>query len=108
MDLINSDYQLGFPVTPREGPFSARIRLYHQSSHLGDEFLLNNPQVTRVNYSFEEADAVGSFEYRWLRLYAGGGYLLHREPQIKRAKVQWGMELRGSKGLEFSMGTRYS
>src|SRR3982751_4703391 len=36
-----------------------------------DEFLLNNPQVARVNYSFEEADVVGSFEYRWLRLYAG-------------------------------------
>lgn len=104
MDLINSDYQLGFPVTLREGPFSARLRLYHQSSHLGDEFLLNNPQVARVNYSFEEADIVGSFEYRWLRLYAGGGYLLHREPEIKRAKAQWGVELRGSKGLEFIFG----
>ena len=103
-DLINSDFQFGFPVTWREGPFSARVRLYHQSSHLGDEFLLNNPQVPRVNYSFEEADAVGSFEYRWVRFYGGGGYILHREPEIKRGKVQWGVELRGSKGLEFIFG----
>lgn len=103
-DLINSDFQFGFPVTWQEGPFSARVRLYHQSSHLGDEFLLNNPQVPRVNYSFEEADAVGSFEYRWVRFYGGGGYILHREPEIKRGKVQWGVELRGSKGLEFIFG----
>ncbi len=103
-DLINSDFQLGFPLTWREGPFSARARLYHQSSHLGDEFLLNNPQVQRINYSFEEADAVGSFEYRWVRLYGGGGYILHREPDIKRGKAQWGVELRGSRGLEFISG----
>ena len=103
-DLINSDFQVGFPLTWREGPFSARVRLYHQSSHLGDEFLLNNPQVPRINYSFEEADAVGSFEYRWVRLYGGGGYILHGEPEIKRGKVQWGVELRGSRGLEFIYG----
>lgn len=103
-DLINSDFQLGFPVTWREGPFSVRARLYHQSSHLGDEFLLNNPQVPRVNYSFEEADAVGSLEYRWVRIYGGGGYILHREPEIKRGKAQWGVELRGSRGLEFISG----
>jgi hypothetical protein len=103
-DLINSDFQLGFPVTWREGPFSVRVRLYHQSSHLGDEFLLNNPQVQRVNYSFEEADAVGSFEYRGVRFYGGGGYILHREPEIKRGKAQWGVELRGSNGLGFIFG----
>ena len=103
-DLINADYQLGFPVTLRQGPFSARVRVYHQSSHLGDEFILNNPQVQRLNYSFEEADGVGSFEYRWLRLYGGGGYILHREPEIKRGKVQWGLELRGSRGIEFIYG----
>jgi Protein of unknown function (DUF1207) len=103
-DLINSDFQFGFPVTWQEGPFSARVRLYHQSSHLGDEFLLNNPQVPRINYSFEEADAVGSFEYRWIRVYAGGGYILHQEPETKRGKAQWGVELRGSRGLEFISG----
>jgi hypothetical protein len=103
-DLINSDFQLGVPLTWREGSFSIRARLYHQSSHLGDEFLLNNPQVPRVNYSFEEADAVGSFEYRWVRIYGGGGYILHREPEIKRGKTQWGVEFRGSRGLSFISG----
>ena len=36
----------------------------------------------RVNYSYEEAEAILSLDAPggWGRLYAGGGYLLHREP----------------------------
>lgn len=93
-DLINADYVLGFPVTWRQGPFSARVRLYHQSSHLGDEFLLNNPGVQRVNLSFEELESIFSVDLPWIRLYGGGGYLVHREPALERGKVQWGGEIR--------------
>ncbi len=41
-DLINADYQIGFPITFSWRRFSARIRPYHQSSHIGDEYLLHN------------------------------------------------------------------
>jgi hypothetical protein len=96
-DLINADYVIGIPVSWRQGPWSTRARLYHQSSHVGDEFLLGNPGFNRVNLSFEEAEALVSYDYRWARVYAGGGYLIHREPStLDRAKVQWGGELRGS------------
>src|SRR5262245_35337652 len=37
-DLINADYIIELPLTFRRGGFSARARIYHQSSHLGDEF----------------------------------------------------------------------
>ena len=40
MDLINADYIIGFPLSYRNGSWSARARLFHQSSHLGDDFLL--------------------------------------------------------------------
>src|SRR6185436_21081639 len=36
-DLINADYIIGLPLTFRRSGFSARARLYHQSSHFGDE-----------------------------------------------------------------------
>ncbi len=94
-DLVNSDFVIGLPVTLRRGLVSARLRLYHQSSHLGDEFLLGNPGFNRVNLSFEELEGLVSVERRWGRLYAGGGYLVHREPALDRGKVQWGLELRG-------------
>jgi len=97
-DLINTDFVVGIPVSWRSGLFSMRVRLYHQSTHLGDEFVLHNPGVGRVNYSYEQAEANLSLDAPggWGRLYAGGGYLLHREPaNLDRLKVQAGVELRG-------------
>ena len=97
-DLINADYVVGIPLSWRSGLFSTRVRLYHQSTHLGDEFVLHNPGVGRVNYSYEEAEGILSLDAPggWGRLYAGGGYLLHREPaNLDRLKVQAGVELRG-------------
>jgi hypothetical protein len=50
-DLINTDYVVGIPLSWRSSLFSTRVRLYHQSTHLGDEFVPHNPGVNRVNYS---------------------------------------------------------
>src|SRR5882672_7747670 len=35
-DLLNTDYIVGIPVTYRHGTLATRLRLFHQSSHLGD------------------------------------------------------------------------
>ena len=104
-DLINSDFLLGFPLTWRSGILSGRVRAFHQSSHLGDEFILNRPGFQRINLSFEEIDTLLSVDLRRLRLYGGGGYIVHREPELKRGKAQWGLELRSSKGVAFITGT---
>lgn len=95
-DLINADYILGLPITYRRGPLSARLRLYHQSSHLGDEFLLNaNPN--RVNLSYEAIDALVSYDWGNWRGYGGGEYLIHREPaSLRPASLHAGMEYRGT------------
>ena len=46
-------------------------RLYHQSSHLGDEFLIEN-RVERVNLSYEAVDVRLSYEVTdWLRCTGG-------------------------------------
>lgn len=98
IDLINADYLVGLISSYRHGRFSGFVRLHHQSSHLGDEFILNNPGVTRINLSFEELDAKLSYEFAsWLRVYGGGGVLVHRYPAIGRGTSQWGVELTSSR-----------
>jgi hypothetical protein len=97
-DLINADYVIGIPISFRSGLFSGRFRLFHQSSHLGDEFLLNNPGVDRVNLGFEVVEAILSLDAPggWGRVYAGGAYAIHVEPSnIDPSSVHWGFELRG-------------
>ncbi len=99
IDLVNADYRVGLLSSYRNGRLSAFFRVQHQSSHLGDEFLLTNPQVTRVNLSYEELDVKVSYEvFTWLRLYGGGGFIVHRQPDtLGRGTTQWGVELTGTR-----------
>jgi len=94
-DLINADYWVGLPISYRKGAFSSLLRVFHQSSHLGDEYLLRN-QVERDNISYESVDLKLSYDFtKWLRIYAGGGYLFHRVPSdLDPWSVQYGLELK--------------
>lgn len=79
-DLMNADYVIGLPVTARRGALSARVRIYHQSSHLGDEFLLReHPQ--RENLSFESIELLFAGRTGDFRVYGGGEYLVRRTPE---------------------------
>jgi len=91
-DLINADYWIGLPVSYRRGPWSYVARLYHQSSHLGDEFILGNPGLHRVNLSYEDLELLASYEWERVRLYGGGGHILHSEPDLAPWHVRGGAE----------------
>jgi len=104
--LINVDFNVGVPVTWRHGNWSARLRFYHQSSHIGDEFLGANPGFQSIGFQFDEVDMIVSYDVqRWLRLYGGGAVMINRQPvTIDRNTVQWGFEARASTPLGRSHG----
>lgn len=81
-DLINTDFWVAFPsVGYRLGKFSGLARLFHQSSHLGDEYLLRDYVHGRRNVSYEGVEMLFSYDLPGsLRIYGGGGSLLNRSP----------------------------
>jgi hypothetical protein len=93
-DLVNTDFFAALQATYRMNDLSTMFRIFHQSSHLGDEFLLRN-RIDRVNLSFEGVDLKLSYElFDWLRLYGGGAYLFDLDPPgIKPWATQAGIEL---------------
>ncbi len=97
-DLVNSDFIASIYSSIRAKQFSAFGRIYHQSSHLGDEFLLRKAgsAFERVNLSYEGVDLRLSYEFPYgVRLYGGGGGLFHKEPSaLKVWMVQYGAEFR--------------
>ena len=100
IDLINADYLVGFPLTYRRASTTARLRLYHQSSHLGDEYLLRDAEIQRENLSFESLELLLSQEIGALRAYAGGEALFRRDPDtVERMLGHAGVELHTGTGV---------
>jgi hypothetical protein len=95
-DLINADYRVAIPLTYARSYYALMARIFHQSSHLGDEFLLREP-VDRVNLSYEGLDLLLSVDLPYsFRIYGGGGYLFRAEPDsLDRGSVQTGLEFAG-------------
>jgi hypothetical protein len=94
-DLVNADYMVGLPLTYRRGDLTVQARVYHQSSHLGDEFLLGT-KVDRVNLNYEAVSLLTSYDVgKAVRVYGGFGYLFRRDPpDLEPWSTQLGLELR--------------
>jgi hypothetical protein len=109
-DLTNTDYIVGLPVSYRKGNWSGRVRLFHQSSHLGDEFILNENINQRLDISFEALDVLVSHDWEQLRLYGGGGYLVRTTENLDRGLLQGGGEWRINNvigELDLSLGANF-
>jgi hypothetical protein len=102
--LVDNDYVIGFPFTFRKGPVSYRINLYHQSSHVGDEYLLHS-NITRIEFSYEALNFIRSYEWTKWRLYYGGEVIVQVEPSnYKPITIQSGLEYHGTD--KFLLGGR--
>ena len=93
-DLVNADYLVAIPLSFKKNNFSAIARIFHQSSHLGDEFLLRESTGERINFTYEGVDTILSYDFPLgIRLYGGGGYLFDRIPDdLKPWIAQGGVE----------------
>ncbi len=103
-ELVNTDFLVGIPLTYAFDQWSFRLRIYHISSHLGDEFLCNHRKEVdrRKNPSMEAIDFFSSYQFSsGLRGYFGPGVVFHsdRSFHIKPLYIEYGVELRilGSK-----------
>ena len=95
--LINADYYVGFPITYAFGRWQFRLRGYHVSTHLGDEFILGQSYIDRRNPSAEFIDFFVSNDFTdEIRYYAGIGVIVHQDETFKTGRVfaEVGAELR--------------
>ena len=94
-DLWNTDYLVGVPLSVRWGAVGLRARLYHRSSHLGDEFLVR-PQVITVGprreLSFEAIELLATWRLGNWRFHGGGSRTIGRAIRIGQNMAQLGAE----------------
>lgn len=97
--LVNADYQIGARLAWQRQHWSGRIRLYHQSSHLGDDYLVYRA-VRYAEFSYESIEAIAAFRNGHWRLYGGGEYLWNRFPKdLEPLLLRAGYERYGNERL---------
>jgi hypothetical protein len=85
--LMDADYYVGVPIVYACDNWAFRLRGYHISTHLGDEFLLNHPGFDRRNPSAEYIDLFGHYYFGDLvRVYAGIGFIMHQDHSFPMKK----------------------
>lgn len=98
--LVNADYRLGLPLIWRSGTYSTRLRLYHQSSHLGDELILNGAAPPRIDLSMEIVDGILAWERGGWRGYGGASYVVRRDQGHRgRTGLQAGIDYAGTRAV---------
>ena len=77
-DVTATDYRFGVPLSYGTQTYQVKFAYYHLSSHLGDEFLLDNPGFPRLNYVRDVLVTGLSWtpDSYW-RYYAEAGYGVH-------------------------------
>jgi hypothetical protein len=90
--IMNNDYKISIIYNVRRGATTWRFRVYHLSSHLGDDYIYRNkitaPTPNSVNY--ELLDATYSRTVSNWRLYGGLGVVLRKSEERKPLSAQLG------------------
>lgn len=90
------DFFLNIPLEIGRGPYSSRTTLFHESAHLGDDYIRRTGDQG-FRYSIEGLSHIASYEpHPRIRLYGGGTVLLHQIPTGQTGVLQTGFELRSS------------
>lgn len=90
--IMNTDYKISIIYNVCRGENNYRFRVYHISSHLGDDYIYRNritaPSPNSVNY--EQLDATYSRMVNNWRLYGGLGVVLRKSEERKLLSAQFG------------------
>ncbi len=102
-DLVNTDYFIAFPFIYQSNDSSYRLRLSHQSSHLGDDLLLDNPEQEHIDHTFEDLEFTVAHQWDSVRLYGSGGFVVHSKDDIHQLHFQGGAEYRKPLGANLQL-----
>jgi hypothetical protein len=92
-DLDAVDYRFGIPLTMRRGSWQGKFGYYHLSSHMGDELMVRDHSLYRINYVRETMIlGVGYFLNPNIRLYSEAAWAFYTDGGAKPWEFQFGLE----------------
>jgi hypothetical protein len=105
--LMNSDFKVSLDYSVSVRNYTARFRIFHLSSHLGDDFVQRHSEmlVNDKSANFEQADLTWLINRNNGYFYAGAGVIYTKYVFRKRFSAQMGGLLESSRprALNFFM-----
>ncbi len=93
--ILSTDYLVGLPLVLRVKSWRIRLRLYHLSSHMGEDYIFNNriTEKEKTNNLYEQVDATVLYLYKNFSFYLGAGAVFrairHRKPLVFTGGVDY-------------------
>jgi len=91
--LISNDWVVGFNGTAALGPWSLTLELFHESSHLGDEYE-DRFHASRLDWTREVAAGWVSYSTGAWRITGSASYTLIDELGLERPGASFGVDYR--------------
>ena len=91
--LISNDWVVGLNSTAAFGAWAVTLELYHESSHLGDEYE-DRFEAKRLDWTREVVVGWGSYTSGAWRLTGSASYAIRDELQLKRPGGSLGLDFR--------------
>jgi hypothetical protein len=92
--LISTDWVVGLNTTLGLNPWALTLEVYHESSHLGDEYGDRFP-ADRVDWTREVLSAWATYSAGRWRLSAGASYVLQDELRLPAPGASLGVDFHG-------------
>ena len=92
-DLVAADFRFGIPLTFGNRRFQTKLAFYHLSSHMGDEWMIRQESLDRINFSRNVLVWGNSFYWTdELRIYAEAGWAFYTNGGSEPWEFQFGAE----------------
>jgi len=75
-DDLGQDWFVGMPIEAAWNRWSGRLRFFHRSAHIGDEFA-DSTGAQRIEFGGEAIEVLNALHFGAFRVYGGGGWVVH-------------------------------
>ena len=109
-DYTSTDFIIGMPVVYKTENLLLRIRIYHLSSHMGDDYIFRDSisSYYRNNNTYEQLDLTASYLYKNFRFILGVGTVLTssapRKPLVFTSGMEYLTSLNKRESVKFCAG----
>lgn len=92
--LLNTDYRIMGAINASRMNQKLRIQIFHISSHLGDDYMLRNPDFVSNDKSvnYEQLDITYMYSFANISVYGGLGQVIGPNAYRKRSMVELGFQ----------------